>query len=326
MMKIMNTERALSVLITGIFLFLSFCSPKSEKKAQENSSTSGTQNAGDSAQVAVLAKIESKNEPLSSRPVLKAFDVSADTLWDDSLKKYFPTDQIARIKLAKAEYEHISSAVELVSFYRFTIPEICEVFGVQVRELTPSDMGDISPKTTWAWFTSYFPLVYGDVLCFDCVFSPMNEIVPLIKLAARTPEPEDDLFFDLAIAAYGGSGYACWDPFFQAQGWVATNECDICEASLLGDGKRMILIEKLKNAGPAHSLFAGEIDRISEKIFAIYQPHYLYSKEKVLAEIETILSSPLLTPAEKNQIREQVKDIETKSQFNCSSHSSCQWG
>jgi hypothetical protein len=252
-------------------------------------------------------------------------DTSMDTAFDDSLNKYFLPDQIIHLKQAKAAFAQINTEEEMAIFYRFTLQEVCNMFRMQVGPPETLEMGDTSPKFKWAWFTDYFPLVYGDVHCLDCIFSPMNDIALLVPVAARTPGKEDDLFLDALIFGNGSSRFSCSRNILYSSALWETTHCCMCTSSVMGDGRRLTLLKKIEAASAAGKLFKAELDEMAMQLSQLHASHYLYSKDSVLSEISQIIERPIWTEQKRFEMIRELKKIEKESQFNCAIPDACNW-
>jgi hypothetical protein len=259
---------------------------------------------------------------------------SQSTTWDDSLKKYFTLIQIPKIKQAVEEFNRIKTASDLASFYQKTLESVTTIIDEQIEKNDPTEYsGDDSPDVHWRWFSDYFPPVKCAVLCSECTYGALVNLVPLAEKARQTPEKEDDLFFDLAMTAYNPQNEAL-EIVYDGRGrnevnvgeWSIMINCDICMASMLGSGYHYKILQKLEKVAPARSLFGDVMDQYLETTLLIDDSHYNHDKATVLAELDKMLTSPVLTDKQKKALQESRENINTDTsiEFDCA-QGDCTW-
>lgn len=293
--------------LPAIFLLLLFfCNPPPKdadgnSKPELSSRPDSTVNESDSAGI--------------FPPRRKSFNIEGDTVWNDSLQKYFTSDEIVILKQAHAEYENISRESDLAIFYNSTIHGVCEIITKQLAINEPAE-GNPFPDEKWRWLFEYMPCLTVELLCMDCSYVSVIDTRKLLELAKTTPEPEDDLFFELVVMVHPKVLTKLqWLEY--TSGLYTVSGCDLCEASTLGDGRRTQILSKIIAAAPSRKWFDYEMDELLESIIRINRSDYLYSKEKVLAEIADMLESPLLNQEQKSQINEEIVQLTKDADFGC---------
>jgi hypothetical protein len=251
---------------------------------------------------------------------------SKENFWDDSLKKYFTPPQIIKIKKARADFYQIKTASELAYFYHVTLDTVRQIVDSRIPVFDNVEYsGDNSPDIHWAWFDDYFVSIKCDVLCSQCDYSAFINLVPLAAKAKETPEKEDDMFFELGLEAYGPDSEVVHDGYGSIndnQGnWTAMFLCDVCIVNMIGSGYHSKIIKRLEETSSARKYFKDEIDNYLTTSLNVNDQRFYHKKEDVIAEIDLMLTSPLLNEKQKtglNETREKLNTSE-KLQFECGS-------
>lgn len=156
--------------------------------------------------------------------------------------------------------------------------------------------------------------------CFDLMLNGLS------KKVKETEGEDDDQFFDLIVKTYGGD----YEPGTMSANWFEPT-WDLGGMSLLGSGKHQeffVATDKLleaKNIFKEGILYYRQIAMDDASNWG----SFAHSKEKVLAELKSILKKVKLTENESDGIRSQIKDIESGTeedyQFDCKTND-CVWG
>jgi hypothetical protein len=258
-----------------------------------------------------------------------------NTVWDDSLKKYFTPAQVVKIKQASSEFRQIKTAADLAKFYQVALDTVRNIVDKRIMLLDPMEYsGDNRPDVHWKWFNSYFPVLKGAVLCSECDYSAHINVVPLMEKAKQTAEKEDDLFFDLALATYAYGIKAPIEVYDGKGGpgdnqgeWETNIGCDVCFANMLGSGYYSMIIQKLDAAASARSLFGKVMDHYLDfTVTNVISDHYYHDKAKVLNEADQLLKSTSLSKEQREKLTQARGKINAGEgiQFGCGSEE-CTW-
>lgn len=308
-----------TLVLCGFFLALACCTaPKPADPSAENTDSLQARADTVTSQAEVVTQEPEPDEPFVPEP---------DLTWDDSLNKYFTEEQIFTVKKAQVEYESIQTASELAHFYMITLPDVADIVNKQIGVSDPDVYsGDNSPGAHWNWFADYFPCIAFDVLCSECSFEAITTFGSLPALAGKTPEPEDDLFFELAQYVYEDYDGRGRDMAGQG-GWYKLEGCHFCSASQVGSGQYKGVLERLEKAAPAQALFGKVMDTYRSSALTLGDEFYSLPKAAVLTEIKQVLKCRLTAEEEK-----EVKDLLARlskatpnAQFDCATKD-CDFG
>lgn len=151
-------------------------------------------------------------------------------------------------------------------------------------------------------------------------------IKTLMKKAATTEGNDDDDFFNFLMA-----GFDCdFEPGTMSAVWFEPT-WDLGGMSLLGSGKHTEFLQETDQLLDDKNIFSEWI--LKYRAYCIADASdwfsFAYSKEKVLAELKSMLKKVKLTENEKDAIRAQIKDIENGTeehyQFDCKTND-CSYG
>lgn len=319
------------IVILILIIVLASCSTVSKTEDEKSSDSLVAENPT-SAQAAAesvegdTTTLPEDYVPEHMIPPDEVYDAEADTLFDEQLSKFFSEEQILKLKQSLAAFHDISDASSLAAYYIHTIPQVCEIINKQIAEHTPTMSGDNSPEATWSWLLDYYPGIYLSVDCGECEYSAKNEISPLIELAKKTEGDEDDVFLDLAATVYGGTIYNRTGLISNSGGWYTLEGCHFCNASTLGDGKRIEIIRKLETASSSRRLFESEMDQFLTAVLQVKDDRYLYSKQKVLTEIDQVLASKILSDKQRIELTNERDNVSNYSEFDCGKEGNkCTW-
>lgn len=273
--------------------------------------------------------LAAEEPPVEEGGPIDEYEPSEPTAGEDDLSAHFTASQVAEIQNAKNEFDEIRSASDLAHFYMVTLPAVVATVNKRIQETFPDlGAGDDRPRAEWEWFGNYFPGVGFDVLCGECSYEAMIMLDDVADKAGQTPEPEDDMFFELATSIYGRSYDGLGGSVGNAGGWYTLVNCDFCAASLVGSGQFFRVLEQLEKARPAYPLFGSVMDNYRRSALAIEDTHYYHDKPRVVDELVKMLNSKLLTTEEKSAVREvcdRIRGKKSDSQFNCG-EGNCNFG
>lgn len=163
----------------------------------------------------------------------------------------------------------------------------------------------------------------------ECTEFVMNyNFLDLQKLAQYTKGKADDDFMSLQILAEGDQGRhePGWLNFFERT-W------DYGGGSLLGDSNNYKFLSGSFNVINKSDLFKKDLIKLRERVIGDMEHRiYMFPKPVVLAEINRILKTKILSYPEAHQILLLKQSIERDKeepalQFNCSDpESNCDWG
>lgn len=149
-----------------------------------------------------------------------------------------------------------------------------------------------------------------------------------IELAKETQGDADDQFFKMKMTCEGEEGtyHPGWLTFFERT-W------DYGGGVNLGDNTIYAFLKDSYNFQKKSKLFKADIDELrSETIGVMEHPVYMYSKDKVQAEIDKIVKQNIVSAAEKKRIlkvksRNEIEDTKSQPllQFGCKT-GDCDWG
>jgi hypothetical protein len=314
-------------LVAGLLLSNCTQTSTSEEAAGEGS------NQSDSAQ----AQVGQDSVPRTHALRFEDIKLDEDLVpLSDSLKKYFDPSQVAMLNNAVAEFKAIKSAEQLANFYMVTLrdsvqPMVERQFQAGCKHADAAAFAD----DDWDWLSESFPSISTRASCreleaqMECVHNAPINLLPLKKLAVKTPEYTDDRFFDAQIAIRtdtepGGpvelmEVFDVTDEFELRQ----TVGCDTCVVSLLGDGYRAATIRRLGSAAAARKTFNKAVTADIIYLFEGLKDEYYFSdKQTVLAEVDQIIATGkekrLLGPNELASLAQTRTWIEQKeSGFDC---------
>jgi hypothetical protein len=255
----------------------------------------------------------------------------------DSLYKHFDTLEVDLINRAVTESKAIASAAKLAHFYQVILrdslqPLIEQKFRAGCRH---NDYGSFADDD-WDWISEGMPFIATRMSCHNgpagttCVHEAPISLLPLRAIATQTPQPEDDLYFDVAIAIHTGTepGAQVETEVFDGQEDYEPRQpggCSGCTVGMLGDGHRSDVVRKLAQAAGARKTFNKAITSELNNLFAsLKEERYYHSKDAILHELDLIITtgtgSKLLTNREVATLQETQQWVMAKEGgFDCGS-------
>lgn len=250
-------------------------------------------------------------QPLTFRePVPEAI-----TSYEDSLLKYFTPEQVPVVKQARAEFNQLKTSAEMAHYYFTTLPVILDMLYKQIQVSDPDVYsGDDAPSKHWQWFETYYPTVYFSVNCSECSYDPYAAISRMAEKADSTAGTDDEAFF--ALASLG------------EQDSYRLIDCHFCAASTLGDGRNNEMLRLVEQTGTAQTLFSNKISEYRAEALSVSSDFYYYDRKKVLAEVDLMLKSKILTAEERAALKEFRDSVaaDNAGQFGCGTTTGCDWG
>jgi hypothetical protein len=256
--------------------------------------------------------------------------------WSDSLRRYFNPSQVDMLNRAVTQYKSIKSAAELADFYQVTLrdsiqPMVEQQFQAGCMHADADSFAD----DDWDWLGEAFPSIGTRMSCRDresgmeCEHNAPINLLPLKKLAAKTPEYTDDRFFDAQIAIRTNTEPGAPVEFMEVFDVFDEYElrqslgCDTCVVSLLGDGHRSATIRRLGSAAGARKTFNKAATADIMYIFNDLKDDFYFSdKATVLAEVDEMIAvgkeKRILGPNELGTLAQTRSWIEQKEGgFDC---------
>jgi hypothetical protein len=255
----------------------------------------------------------------------------------DSLRNHFDPFQLDLVNRAVTESKSIGTAAELAHFYQSTLrdsvqPMIEKKFQEGCRH---SDYGSFADDD-WDWISEGMPYIATRMSCHDensgtvCIHKAPISLLPLRAVAAKTPQPEDDLFFDAVIAIHTGTepGAPVETEVYDGQEDYVRRQaggCSGCTLGMLGDGHRSDVVRKLSQAASARKLFNKAMtEELSDLFGSLKEERYYYSKDAILQELDVIITtgtgSKLLTSRELATLHDTQQWVQAKEGgFDCAS-------
>lgn len=307
---------------------LANCNPTSTADKASDSLASQSDSTGLQA-----AQASAASGPLTFEDI----ELEADLVpWSDSLRKYFNPSQVDMLNRAVAQFKSIKSAAELADFYQVMLrdsvqPMVEQQFQAGCKHADAGSFAD----DDWDWLGEAFPSLGTRMSCRDleagmeCVHNAPINLVPLKKLATKTPEYTDDRFFDAQIAirtdTEPGGPVELVEVFdvFDEYELHQNLGCDTCTVSLLGDGHRSATISKLGSAAAARKTFNKAATADIMYIFGDLKDDFYFSdKATVLAEVDEMIrvgkEKRILGPNELSTLAQTRSWIEQKEGgFDC---------
>ena len=237
------------------------------------------------------------------------------TSYEDSLLRYFTPEQVPVVKQARAEFNQLKTSAEMAHYYFTTLPVILDILYKQIQVSDPNVYsGDDAPSKHWQWFESYYPTVYFSVNCSECSYEPYAAISRIAEKADSTMGKDDEAFFALA--------------FLGEQDSYKLVDCDFCAASTLGEGRNSEMLKLIEQTGTAQTLFSNKIREYRAEALSVNSDFYYYDKKKVLAEVDLMLKSKILTAEERATLKEFRDSVaaDKAGQFGCGTTTGCDWG
>jgi hypothetical protein len=252
-------------------------------------------------------------------------------LWADSLQEYFDPVQLAMLDRAVTQSKAIASASDLAQFYQGTLrdsiqPMIERKFQASCRH---SDYGGFADDD-WDWISGAFPFIATRVSCHDgengteCVHEAPISLLPLKTLALQTPQPEDNLYFDVVIAIHSGT-----EPGLPVETEVYDGREDYTSAhangnvGMLGDGHTSDVVRKMAQAARARKLFNKALTAdLQDLLNSLQEERYYHPKASILSELDDIIAtgttSKLMTSREITALQETQQWVREKEEgFDC---------
>lgn len=233
---------------------------------------------------------------------------------------FTPADQ-KQIDAYKHQFESVKNQAQLVAAYRQTkkleqaLGPSLEKYMIALKDELPSDaeLNAISKQ---------MPGLKAVLAAEATVIALQQDFAAYGKLAAKTPEPADNAFFDLMKQAYGSE--------FHFFGNWFTQTWDYGGCTRLGSGTHTKLFQGIQRLRTAKSPFAPELKEFEDELlfdltntFNFCQPH-----AKVVSEYKQVL--PLTPAAIRPKLQKRLQQIQSKAKdlyFDCDKpNSSCNYG
>lgn len=315
-----------SCLTVAVCFALSSCATQTSETANEDTDTTALAAVDTTA---TTEEVVEEGGPIEEwEPSEELVQSANDTLSEDELfNKYFTPEQIPIVKAARKQFDDIATAADFAAYFPDKLLEITEIVDKQIDTVTPTETsGDDSRGPEWDWFWAYYPGFYGSVECSECSYASKISIEVLTEKTSRTPEPEDDQYLDLVGKVYGGA-FSLSGTIENTGGWYELAGCDFCAASLLGSGKRYEILLAIEGASAnVRKYWQKEIEIYQEAAVQIGEDKFINTKEQVLAELNNMLKSKILTISHRTALTEfkrKITDGELKD-FECQAKD-CNW-
>jgi hypothetical protein len=270
-------------------------------------------------------------DSISVQPVQPPALNSELALWADSLQEYFDPVQLALLDRAVTQSKAIATAADLAQFYQGMLrdsiqPMVERKFQASCRH---SDYGGFADDD-WDWISGAFPFIATRVSCHngangtECMHEAPISLLPLKTLAIQTPQPEDDLYFDVVIAVHSGT-----EPGLPVETEVYDGREDYTSAhangtvGMLGDGHTSDIVRKMAQAARARKLFNKALTAdLRDLLNSLQEEKYYHTKASILTELDEIIAtgttSKLMTTREIAALQETQTWVRAKEEgFDC---------
>ena len=221
---------------------------------------------------------------------------SANAQEQNKLETYFNKNQINQINDYLKGFKNIKTAHDLHRVYQ----KIIEISG------SLADSLEVKVQSTEDWSLDYDLLdtivpgiSFAGYEGTAVIVSPNLSI--FIDLAESTPEKSDDDFFEILFSVYG-------EDFFPA--WIEQTS-DYSGVSLLGDDIELNTLKKIQNSLIIDKEFEPELNKLKKDIIndITHGNCYNYNSQKIIAEINKIITSIKLTEVETKMLKKRIDEF-----------------
>lgn len=317
--------RWINLLSIVALLAIGACTTKTNTGASDDPVASAP---SDSAQVQVEQVSQADTATnVAAAPILNAEVV----LWTDSLTRHFDASQLELLNRAVTESKAIATASDLAHFYQGMLrdsvqPLIEQKFQEGCRH---ADYGSFADDD-WDWITEVVPFIATRMSCqhtddggTECIHQAPISLLPLRAIATRTPQPEDDLYFDVLIAIHTGTepGSPVEMEVYDGHEDYESHLAD--DVGTLGDGHRSEVVRKMAQAARARKLFNKALSAdLRDLLASMQEARYYHPKDVILKELDDIIAtgttSKLLTSREITALQETQQWVQEKEEgFDC---------
>ncbi len=241
-----------------------------------------------------------------------------------SLRPFLSKTEIEKFAQAREYYFQITSSKELAHFYSVLLPELYEYINNGILKSHPEvEMsGDNAPVATWKVIKKYLPMIEVEVLCSECSTQPITNVQVMLAMAKKTPEKEDDYYFNFLMEIYGNKDMPeeiVYDGGGNNGNWFSMVTC-VCGYTNLGNGAILKFCKTSDKCFTAGSSFKKEIEQKRGLFFpSSYEKVFWGKEEEVTRELNAILKEVMLNEEETkaiNQLKEKLK-TDKEIQFDC---------
>lgn len=190
-----------------------------------------------------------------------------------------------RLRVYAASYQNVNTEAGFATVFRAGLSlrdTIVEMLETKVEPNPDEGMPDLF------WLNEIFPGYLPQLVAEGTAYYLFTDFRAFLNLANKTSGQIDNEFLDICITAFPEDSIEYFYPSWKIQTW------DYGGHSLLGRGKHMDMLGKMDKLLKQSDLFKEEIGRMKQDILNDMTGSYVTyweEKEKILAEIDTIIHS-----------------------------------
>ena len=217
------------------------------------------------------------------------------------LQNLFGTYNLERLNLYQEAYFNVHSVEGFASLFlagtnlRDTLVDVLE---------TKIDFPENKPPPDLFWIKENFPGYVPQLVAEGTAYYLFIDYREFLSLAQQTKGKEDDQFLEISLMAFPEDSVEYFFPAWTIQTW------DYGGHSLLGRGIHKEMLTKLSTFQESTDLFSVHVDKLKTDLLNdITRPYVTYwePKEKILQELDEMLSSELSLLAEVDIIALQTR-------------------
>jgi hypothetical protein len=284
----------LKVIVIGLIVIAFSCS-KTNNKTLHNANLSGS--------TAIVDARSVNNNTLDSTATATDTDIS------------FGTELIEQKKACYSAFTSIKTSSDFLKAYHLLNQLEIDMNAVYDKMNSSLEYEEFM-ATISKMMGNALPWISADLVAEGTIPVSVISNKELQKSALLSLQTDDDAFVDLLLAIYGESGSS-------NNGipvWTVMN-CDVCYASVLGNGTTLKVLQKVDSIKAVSSQFAADAQSNVEDFFTGKSDIFESPKDEIVDEINKILETITLTDSQKEFLaayRMAVSDTsKSHVQINC---------